>query len=70
MIERTVVLEYPAETTDQGFAVERWFLPVDGPAESLVRVALVFGTHVVLCSKQRAHQISAAIRDLADSIDD
>lgn len=62
MIERTVYLEITAENAEMPrLSVERWFMPMDGPEESLTKVALVFGERVVLCSAKRALEVCAAI---------
>ena len=69
MIERTVEYEIQAANGDFTFSVERWFLPIDGPKESVCFVALVLDDKVVLCHRRKALEICAAITSVAQTLE-
>ena len=68
MIERDVRLDIRASNGTMDFSVERWFMPIDGPMESFVCLALVFGDRVVLCRHKRATDILSAISSVVGDL--
>ena len=68
MIERDLRYEIRASNASLSFSVERWFLPIDGPQESFVCLALIFGEHIVICRHKRAAEILSAISSVVGDL--